>query len=525
MLRVSPNPKRKFLSLQEATFRLGDNLIFAGTSWTFRSDEHWALIGPNGSGKSLLADALRGRLPLVHGELAYHFRPPPGLAREQAISHVAFETKKAACHDTAAQVRWSSLEEEGVRVRDFLSYDRVLEVNPFEVTDRHAVARRAFETRRRKAIELMGLEPFLDRTVLSLSNGENQRLELARALCRPMRLLILDEPFAGLDATGRKRFAAALERLGHGPVRVLLITARPEDLPGFITHVGRVNRCRLEASGPRAQILPRFRASAQSRAIRRLQVSTLRKVPAPPHPRSGARILIELRNATVRYGEAVILKGVSWRVSEGESWALLGPNGSGKSTLLSLIQGDHPQAYANDVVVFGRARGDGESIWHAKRRFGSVSPELHLHFPDNQTCLNAVASGFLDMLAVYEKLPASRWATARSWLDRLGLGAFADSPFSALSAGLQRMVLLARALVKSPPLLILDEPCQGLDLHHCRLFISAVDRLIRHRTATVIYVTHRPDEIPTSITRVLRLNHGVAKAGHWRPPASAKHRH
>jgi molybdate transport system ATP-binding protein len=215
--------------------------------------------------------------------------------------------------------------------------------------------------------------------------------------------------------------------------------------------------------------------------------------------------LVRLRNATVRYGDAVILRGINWTVRAGESWALLGPNGSGKTTLLSLILGDNPQVYTNDIVLFGRPRGSGESVWDIKRHIGWVSPELHLHFNTSATCFEVVASGFHDTVGLFQSPAARQRTAARRGLARFQLLAFAGRPLFSLSAGLQRMVLLARALVKRPRLLLLDEPCQGLDSAHRDSFVRTVDALIRTQAVTVIYVTHRPDEIPPSITRVLRL--------------------
>src|SRR5258707_10632256 len=139
---------RPILSLREATFRLGDRIIFANTSWTFFRDEHWAVLGPNGSGKSLFVDALRGCVPLVHGELNYDFRPPAGLTAEEAIGHVAFEDRRADLHGAIAQSRWNSLEEEGaLRVRDVLSYEHVMEINPYELREADERARRQFVRR------------------------------------------------------------------------------------------------------------------------------------------------------------------------------------------------------------------------------------------------------------------------------------------------------------------------------------------------------------------------------------------
>jgi molybdate transport system ATP-binding protein len=533
--------------------------VFNGTSWVFHRDEHWAILGANASGKSLLADAVRGRLPLVQGELRYHFRPPPGLTPEEAIGQVSFETRKGQVHDAVVQSRWNSTEEEsGLRVRDFLAYERVMEANPFEVTDRHQQGRRRFERQRRRAVGLLRVEPFLERTLMSLSNGERQRVELARALCHPLRLLILDDPFVGLDRAMREHFRHLLEGLMRTRLRVLLITTRLEDLPPQVTHLLCVDRCRVVAAGPRAEILslpqsksllapslPIRAGSAGHRralAARRWCAPERRLEPALDgrssigHTRVEGRAkpaeagapggceLVRLRDVTVRYGRSTILEGIDWTVRAGESWALLGPNGSGKTALLSLILGDNPQAYANEVVVFGRRRGNGESIWEIKRRIGSVSPELHLHFNDAATCFEVVVSGFHDTVGLFHQPTARQRALARQWLTRFGLIRFARSPLFALSAGLQRMVLLARALVKGPQLLLLDEPCQGLDSAHRQVFVKAVDDLVRDRAVTAIYVTHREDEIPPSIRRVLRLGqenlpgfHSASGGGEGKP--------
>ena len=212
-----------------------------------------------------------------------------------------------------------------------------------------------------------------------------------------------------------------------------------------------------------------------------------------------------MRDVSIRYGRTLILQNFHWTVRAGESWALLGPNGSGKTTLLSLILGDNPQAYGNDVRVFGRQRGSGESIWDLKRHIGWVSPELHLHFDDSITCFEVVASGFHDTVGLFEPVNVGQRAAAREWLRRFRLLEASGQPLFSLSAGLQRMVLLARALVKRPRLLILDEPCQGLDAAHRRLFVQTVESLIGGGAVTAVYVTHRRDEIPSSIQRVLRL--------------------
>jgi molybdate transport system ATP-binding protein len=497
---------RPYLTLCDATFRLGDRLVFENSSWVFGETEQWAIVGANGSGKSLLADALRGRLPLVHGELIYHFQPAAGMTAEDCIGHVSFAQRKANVHETVVQSRWNSADQEsGISVQEFLAYERVMEINPFEVDASDAEKRKAFDRRKRRAIRLLHVVEFLQRRLLTLSNGEMQRVQWARELCRPLRLLILDEPFTGLDKENRKYFRTVMGRLMRSSLRVLVVAARPEDLPAGVTHLLEVNDCRIVAAERRRQFehcrsrrkeaLTRFEAD-KPKADQSLLTSA---------PTTNRKELVRMRDVTVAYGATTILKGINWTVREGESWAVVGPNGSGKTTLLSLILGDNPQAYRNEVFVFGRRRGSGESIWEIKQQIGWVSPELQVYFDDSTTCLEVVESGFRDTVGLFEPPTAQQKRSARQWLTRFKLPQMANQPLFALSAGFQRMVLLARALVKRPKLLVLDEPCQGLDSEHRDLFVRTVDELLRTGDETAIYVTHRVEEIPPSITRVLNL--------------------
>jgi molybdate transport system ATP-binding protein len=224
-------------------------------------------VGGNGSGKSLFLEAVRGTLPVVRGEMSFHFRPPAGFSHVEAISQVCFEDRKSDVHQMVLQSRWNSLEEDdAMQVRDFLSYDRVMNVNPFEVTNRHESDRVAFARRLARATRHLKINPLLDRLVISLSHGERQKLQIARALSRPLRLLLLDEPFAGLDASSRDSFREALERLMASGLHMLIATTRPEDLPTNITHTleidnlrvvaHRAHRCRVAGMSTRGSIGP-----------------------------------------------------------------------------------------------------------------------------------------------------------------------------------------------------------------------------------------------------------------------------
>ena len=576
--------KTPFLSLTDATFRLGERLIFQNTSWTFEAGQHWGIAGPNGCGKSFFGEALLGHVPLVHGDITWHFKPPRGFSIDDCLGHIAFEDRKTFVHGHVLQSRWQSFEQDdAISVAEALSYERVMDVNPFEVTDRRRREKARFQQRQRRAIKLLGVEPLLDRKLMVLSNGETQKFHLARALSRPLRLLILDEPFTGLDVRSRAHFQQVLAALMSSDLRVIVITADPASLPKGITHLMHIQNFRVAGTEPLASKkkqrgpfatkpperpksggmrrtpgasrISSASAAGEAFAVRGIPALSPRRrrpaatVPLPaPKAFGGARRsssafranlpgsrsfapsadslrfgniseLVRMSNVTVSYGRQPVLRNINWTVRPGESWALLGPNGSGKTTLLSLITGDHPQAYSNDITVLGRKFGDGDSIWELKKKIGMVSPELHLHFPDSFTCLETVESGLRNTTGLYDEVSSRERRLALQWLARFDLRPFADTPLFELSAGQQRAALLARALVKSPALLILDEPCQGLDAAHRKFFLGLLECLINERRETVIYVTHDEREIPKSIHRVLRLG-GAKLPTHLRAPVT-----
>jgi molybdate transport system ATP-binding protein len=218
--------------------------------------------------------------------------------------------------------------------------------------------------------------------------------------------------------------------------------------------------------------------------------------------------IVRMNSVNIRYGDAVILKDVNWTIRQGERWALVGANGSGKSTLLSLINGDNPQAYANDILLFDRKRGSGESIWDIKKKIGFVSPELFQYFPSSMTCIQVVESGFYDTLGLFRPSNVKLAEIARRWMKLIGVNVKESQLFRNVSASNQRLCLLARAMVKNPPLFIFDEPCQGLDAHQQVHFKQVVNTICRNSKASLIYVSHYHDELPEVIEQTLTLSKG-----------------
>jgi len=212
-----------------------------------------------------------------------------------------------------------------------------------------------------------------------------------------------------------------------------------------------------------------------------------------------------MHDVTVGYGSTPVLDRITWTVSAGENWQIAGPNGAGKTTLLSLVTGTNPKAYGQDISLFGRRRGSGESVWDIKQKIGVVSGDFHHAYPARVRVLDAVLSGFTDSAGFFEAASGHQLEIARQWLRLLRLEGRADIRLRELSYGLQRAVLVARAMVKLPPLLIADEPCQGLDDSYTRLVLSLLDRIGAETPTTILYVSHNPDHTLDSVRRRLTL--------------------
>lgn len=442
-----------------------------------------AVIGPNGAGKTTLAKILeRGwnfgtnRIESPHGRIA--------------VRYVEFSDIHTLSGYKAGyyQQRYES----GINIE----VPSVAEVLGTQATTH----------RWREYAEAMNLFDYLHKPVNALSSGELRKLLVIHQLTEAPRFLILDNPYIGLDPAARSELNIALKKLiERGETSVMLLVGNINEIPNFATAVLPVDSMKL---------LP-LKSAADLSGLESLfppfpTESTL--LPFAPdlllYPPQGTPV-IEMRGCTVSYGAATIFRNVNWEVKMGEHWGLSGPNGSGKSTLLSLIHADHPQAYANPLSLFGRKRGSGESIWDIKKRIGYISPEMHLFFNGAHSLgIHVVAQGLNDTVGQYKILNSSQIALADRWLSALSIRHLAQRPFRTLSSGEQRMLLLARTLVKNPPLLILDEPLHGLDQSRKKQTRSVIDSLTQLSEAnpfTMIYVTHRAEEAPSSIVHRLQL--------------------
>jgi molybdate transport system ATP-binding protein len=509
---------KPFITLENVSLRLYERLLFEHTDWKIWDNQHWAVIGPNGSGKSTLVKALCSRVPVVQGKIAYHFAEDEIKPQEQ-IGYVSFDAQRSVVgwQDPFYQARWNSdRNRDGVPVLDCLSREQVYKVNPFQVID-DMPDPVAFATHRDKIVELLQIEALLGKNAIQLSNGERRKVFIAQALLKNPHLLILDNPFTGLDQEFRVRLKEVITRLTHDRMRVMVVETDRDELPPGITHVLEVADCRVVTQEPVDTIFksrrveqvrkPGFLPGVHNQPPSREPLGQ-KAYPIEIEKNRVSQALIHMENVRVSYNGTPVLHGIDWTVHEGERWALLGPNGAGKTTLLSLILGDNPQAYANEIELFGRRRGSGESIWEIKRRIGWVAPELHLYYPFHATGFDVVCSGFFDSVGLYHRCSPQQHKEARMWLARLEVADCAAAAFRQLSEGEQRMVLITRALVKRPQLLVLDEPCQGLDAHNRDRVLEIIDSLGDHLNTSIIYVTHEADELPDTITHVIRLDAG-----------------
>ncbi|MFA6088070.1 ATP-binding cassette domain-containing protein [Mucilaginibacter sp.] len=481
--------------------KFSNNTLFNDLSFNVNKGENWAIMGNSGSGKSALLQIIAGNLSVSGGSIAYHFMD--GIQQTGGTTPLTFHRFIAfagARHhfknlsnttDLYYQQRYNSSDsEDALTVHDYLLTVKA---------NNHAPVYWTFD----KTIAALNLTGLIDKQTIKLSNGETKRLMIAAALLKNPVLLLLDNPMTGLDVQTRKTFNLLLNEISASGITIIMATSGSE-LPDVITNVAvlnngdiseRLTKLEFEASEHKTNHTPNINVNALRELVGENEQSTYKSI-------------ISMTDVFISYGEKTILNKVNWQVNPGDKWALLGPNGAGKSTLLSLVNGDNPQAYANNIILFDKKRGTGESIWDIKSKIGFVSPELYQYFPTDNSCLQVIESGFYDTLGLFRQSSKAKVDLALKWMQALEIDQYARILLKNIPASAQRLCLLARALIKNPALLIFDEPCQGLDDHQQQHFKAVIDAICELSPVTLIYVTHYQHEIPDSVNKVLRLDKG-----------------
>jgi len=346
------------------------------------------------------------------------------------------------------------------------------------------------------------LEGVEQKKVNYLSSGELRKLLIINMMFQQPDLLIVDNPYIGLDAASRALFDEAIAEIAGRGTSVMLLLCNPGEIPDCTDTV--IPMRSLTIGEPMDY---RGNAAAARGAMMTLMdyAVNLERVPKSPREKLVHDITLELRGCNVSYGSRKIIENESWRVRSGECWALAGPNGSGKSVLLSLVYADNPQAYSNDITLFDRKRGSGESIWDIKRRIGYVSPEMHLYFRFEGTVRDVVAQGLRSTTGNYGAISRAAAEEAMAWLSLFHLEHLAERRYATLSTGEQRLVLIARTFIKHPDLLILDEPLHGLDAARKRSVKAVINTIVNRDRPTLIYVTHFLPEVPECVTHTKTL--------------------
>lgn len=458
--------------------------------------EQLAIVGPNGGGKSLLVDMILGRHPLIMHDVAYDFGEAASGLVSDNMRYMAFRDVYGGDNDRTyyLQQRWNQQEiDENTPTVGTVLAGCGLSDNPSDGDAWH-----------KQLLDMLGLSSMLDKYIILLSSGELRKLKLAEALMHRPKVLVIDNPFIGLDADTRTQLRNILQVLSQrGDIQLILVISKDDDLPPFITHVVEVK----DKIVGRKEILNDYLAERRGKhsvgldadladAVRQLNALSGNVVPED---------IVEMNHVTIAYGNRTILRALDWRVRKGEHWALSGKNGAGKSTLLSLVCADNPQSYACDIALFGRKRGTGESIWDIKKRIGYVSPELHRAYRKDVSVIRVMAGGLSTTTAISTHADESDLEACRFWLRIFGVSRYEDTSFMHLSDGEQRLVLLARAFVRHPDLLILDEPLHGLDMENRQRVKDIIDVYCEDGDKTLIMVTHYQDDLPRCIDHRLTL--------------------
>ncbi|MCR5045370.1 MAG: ATP-binding cassette domain-containing protein [Treponema sp.] len=497
-------------------------------SWQMDSGQAWLAIGPNGGGKADFLKALNGQLKILPNEDGLYSN-----LFEGSVEIVSLEKAAALIQEERANDESEFIEggvDHGRSARVF--FMEAILGKKIKRDSKSGVYNLPPEANRLETypqVKLCGVEKILDRGLKYMSTGEIRRTLLCRALLSGKKLLILSDPFAGLDAQSRKILLDFFdsvakrqlsENAGQDFPRIILGMERFHEIPDAINKVVEFSEGKVSFCGERSdyeKLLADKKSAAQKSRDADLeafksQLNSANKessVLQNDSSAAGSDALIEMKDVNVGWGQNKVLVNLNWTLRKNEHWLIRGPNGSGKTTFLELITGDNMQVFSNDIKIFGARRGSGETIWDIKKKLGIVSYRLHVEYRMvGASLLAAIISGFKDSIGLYEQATDVEIAAAKKWLELGGFKGRENESFNSLSYGEQRAILILRAAVKAPQILILDEPCHGLDESFRQKILDLLELVAQSGTTTLLHVTHDPTEALAAEKHILEFHPG-----------------
>lgn len=509
-------------------------------NWSYKKGEAWLIIGPNGGGKADLFNALAGTLKIT-----------PNNQDGALYSNIFHNSTEIVSLERAARIIEEEREnDESEYVEGGVDIGRTGRVFITEGLVGHIkknapLPPEAQSIQNHPAVKLCGIEKILDRGLKYMSTGEIRRTLLARALISEKKLLLLSDPFAGLDVQSRGILLNFFDEIvkkqltgeSETSTNIILTMERWHEIPDSITNVLEISNKKITFCGLRKDYeevilkrnsekqisLEKSRQNFEGQLEQTLQetagkIATGNNLLAPGVQKNNTtsnsletipveKTLIQMKNVNVGWGDNQVLKNINWTLQPGEHWLIQGPNGSGKTTFLELITGDNKQVFCNEVYMFGKKRGTGETIWDIKQHLGIVSYRLHVEYRmvGGTSLQNVIISGFKDSIGLYETPTDIEISAAKKWLALGGFQGREHENFGNLSYGEQRAVLILRSAVKSPKILILDEPCHGLDENYREKILHLMELIGNGNSTTMLHVTHDPSEVLSCEHHILQL--------------------
>ncbi len=453
--------------------RYGETLL-QHFSWSIKEGENWIITGNNGCGKTMLLELLAGNIHASQGEVNYSF--VEGNTWEQRYWDKKRKIKLIPTHAIHALFRGNGE----------LYYQQRYYASGGEPR----LVRSLFENDTARIQELklpasLNVDGLLDRGIDRLSNGQLKKILLLQSLLHSTpHLLLLDYPFEGLDRQSREDLSAFIDFISreHG-VQIILVDHHH--------HLPQVMNRRLT--------LDNFQIISQA-TVKPVHTMTQEK-PEKNITRcdrvSVQKPIVDIRNLCVRYGNTVVIDNFNWTIYPGDRWALLGRNGSGKTTLFSLIFADHPMAYSQEIYLFGKRRGSGESIWDIKKRINYLGPELVSYL--NPSTIFVSAQNYVTGL---HKKPDQKKLDAL--VEYFGAAEWFSRPVRFLSSGELQLMLIISSFLEEKEILLLDEPFQFLDIKQKNRVTEYLQGHLSSQT-TLILITHYEEDIATWTEKTMML--------------------